>query len=314
MPEKTAPEPITRAYLARVDDVIAKERSVVAKINTAALDRFRTTIDPKGVDLSNYNQNRVVLWEHGQDPARGAMPVGRNGWIRPAIGPDGPELIAKTHFHSKESGKGDDFTERLFECYRSGDLKGFSVRVNPKDNCSPPTAEEIRSRPELADCYMCYRSTDLCEYSAVAVPGNQECLSLSEARSVLAVVSRGLTLPAELVSRAEAEVHKPIRYALMKDGAKWSVIDERGGIISEHESREEAMLKMDQMAAEHTTTAEHGSGGDDNTTSSVSLSLPPLGGRSLADRQAELIRSVGQEFGKLTQQITDRRDQLRGRV
>ena len=63
-------EAIIRAYIARVDDVNPKERSVVAKINTGALDRFRTTIDPKGVDLSNYNANRVVLWEHGMDPTR----------------------------------------------------------------------------------------------------------------------------------------------------------------------------------------------------------------------------------------------------
>ena len=277
MPEKTAPEPITRAYLARVDDVIKKDRSIVAKINTAAVDRYQTVIDPKGIDLRAYNSNKVVLWEHGQDPSRGTMPVGRNGWIRPAIGPNGPELIAKTFFYDKTSGKGDDFTERLFECYADGDMRAFSVRIIPTGNCSPPTSEEIRARPELADCYMMYRSSDLGEYSATAVPGNGECVSLSleEARAVLRCVTRGLTLPAELVSRAEAEVHKPIRYALMKDGAKWSVIDERGGIISEHESREEAMLKMDQLAAEHTTTAEHGSGGDDNTTREVALSLPP---------------------------------------
>ena len=170
------------------------------------------------------------------------------------------------------------------------------------------------ARPELADCYMMYRSSDLGEYSAVAVGGNQECLTLTEARSVLAVVSRGLTLPAELVKRAEATIHKPIRYALMKDGPKWHVIDEQGGIISEHESREEAMLKMDQLAAEHTTTAEHGSGGDDNTTREVALSLPPLGGRSLADRQAELTRTLSQELAGLAQQVIDRQDQLRGKV
>lgn len=309
-------EPIKRAYVARVDDVNPKERSVVAKINTAALDRFRTVIDPKGVDLSNYNANRVVLWEHGLDPLRGAMPVGRNGWIRPAIGPDGPELIAKTHFHSKESGKGDDFTERLFECYRSGDLKGFSVRVNPKDNCSPPTESEIRARPELADCYMCYRSTDLCEYSAVAVPGNQECLTLSEARSILAVVSRGLTLPEVLVKRAEATVHKPLRYALMKDSAGWHIIDGDGGIVSSHESREQAQLELDNLAAEAQKIAPHGEGGDDDTTQSVALSLPPLTGRSLEQKRAELLAQVRGMFdpAELIQKIQDKRDQLRGRV
>jgi hypothetical protein len=310
-------EPVIRAYIARVntDDVNVKKRSVVAKINTAALDRFRTVIEPKGVDLSNYNQNRVVLWEHGMDPTRGAMPVGRNSWIRPAIGPHGPELIAETHFHSKESGKGDDFTEQLFECYRSGDLKGFSVRVVPTGNCSPPTSEEIRNRPELADCYMCYRSTELAEYSCVSCPGNQECLTVNEARSILAVSRKGLTLPAELVKRAESAL-KPIRHALMKDADGWHVIDGQGGIVSSHETREEAMLQMDQLAAEQTKTAEHGSGGDDNTTSSVAMTLPPLTGRSLSDRNAELLGQIRGMFdvGDIKRQLQDKRDQAAGRV
>jgi hypothetical protein len=318
MPENSSA--VIRAYLARVDDVNPKERSVVGKINTGAIDRFRTTIDPKGVDLSNYNANRVVLWEHGQDPLRGAFPVGRNSWVRPAIGPDGPELIAKTIFHDKASGKGDDFCERLFECYRAGDLKGFSVRVVPKDGCSPPTSEEIRSRPELADCYMCYRSTELAEYSCVAVPGNQECLTVHEARSVLSVVSRGLTLPQTLIERANAVIrgekkHEPIRYALMKDG-QWHVIDEHGGIVSSHETREEAQLQLDQLAAEHLKTAEHGDGGDDDTRAEQRLSLPPLGGRSFEQSRAELLGQIRGLFSpeQISQAIQDTRDHMAGRV
>jgi hypothetical protein len=312
------PEPIVRAYVARVEDVNPKKRSVVGKINTAALDRFNTVIDPKGVQLSNYNANRVVLWEHGQDPLRGAMPIGRNGWIRPAVGPDGPELIAETHFHAKDSGKGDDFTERLFECYRAGDLRGFSVRVVPGANCSPPTDAEVRARPELADCYMCYRSSELAEYSCVAVPGNQECLTLTEARSVLAVTKRGLTLPESLVKRAEEKVHKPIRHALLKDSGGWHIIDGDGGIVSTHESREEAMLALDNLAAEHEKTAPHGDDGDDDTRREEAgpRSLPALGGRSLAEKQTELIRQVRGMFdiSAIKQEMTDRRDQARGRV
>ena len=78
---------------------------------------------------------------------------------------------------------------------------------------------------------MCYRSTELAEYSCVAVPGNQECLTLTEARTILAVVKRGLTLPADLIKRAEEKVHKPIRHALMKDSSGWHVIDGDGGIV-----------------------------------------------------------------------------------
>jgi hypothetical protein len=309
---------LIRAYVARVDDVNPKERSVVGKINTAALDRFRTVIDPKGVDLSNYNQNRVVLWEHGQDPVRGAAPIGRNGWIRPAIGPEGPELIAKTHFHDRASGKGDEFCERIFECYRSGDLKGFSVRIVPGANCSPPTESEIRARPELADCYMCYRSSELAEYSCVTVPGNQECLTLNEARSVLKLVDQhGLSLSADLVTRAKAAVKSVSRY-VMHDGEKWHVIHD-GKVHSEHNTREEAEAEAQRIESGPVTIVEHGGGGDDDTQTSVQMpaaSLPALTGRSLADKQAEFLRQLRGMFdvSAIQQQIQDRADQARGRV
>ncbi len=113
------PQSIVRAYLAHVEDVNHRERSVVAKINTSSVDRYRTVIDPRGIALSNYRANPVVLWEHGHDAARGAMPVGRNEWIRPAIGPDGPELIAKTLIHAKGA-KGDEFTDRLSPGHSAG--------------------------------------------------------------------------------------------------------------------------------------------------------------------------------------------------
>ena len=48
------------------------------------------------------------------DLARGSLPVGRNDWIRPAIGPKGPELIAQTRFFDPTSRKSDEFTDRAF--------------------------------------------------------------------------------------------------------------------------------------------------------------------------------------------------------
>ena len=202
MPETQTPEPIVRAYLARVEDVNPKKRTVVGKINTAALDHYGTVIVPRGIELEGYRKNPVVLWSHGMDPARGELPVGRANWVRPAIGPDGPELIAETEFRSD-----DEFSGTLFEMYREGLLRAFSVRVVPKaGGYGPPKPEEIRERPELADCWMMYRSTRLAEYSCVAVPGNPECLAAEHARSVVALIARGLTLPTDLAARAQAMV------------------------------------------------------------------------------------------------------------
>ena len=113
--------------------------------------------------------------------------------------PAGRELLAEARFFT------DEFADRLYRMYRDGDLRAWSVRIVPDMQAySPPTRSEIRARPELADVDCCYRKSDLCEFSAVAVPGNQECLTVSEARSVLSLQSRGLSLPPGLAAHALA--------------------------------------------------------------------------------------------------------------
>lgn len=171
-------ENLCRAYLAAVDDVIPAERQIVAKINTGAVDHYKTVIDPMGIDLSVYRQNPVVLWEHGKDPTRGRLPVGKNVGIAATKLKNG-SIVARTQFAK------DDYSQSLFEAYRDGLLRGWSVNVLPDDNkSSPPTKDEKRARPELNDCLMMYRGGTLTEYSAVAVPGNPETLSILEQRGI----------------------------------------------------------------------------------------------------------------------------------
>jgi hypothetical protein len=176
---------VVRSYEAQIDDVKLGERSVVAKINTGAVDRYRTVIDPMGVKLDAYRKNPVVLWEHGLDPIRGRLPIGRNVWIKARK--HERDIIAKTQYRD------DDFSRMIFEMYRDGTLRSFSIGAQDTPaGSSPPTAAEIRARPELAECSMMFRSVDLCEYSSVAVGGNPEALALA--------VSRGLWVPDEIRS------------------------------------------------------------------------------------------------------------------
>ena len=169
---------ITRDYAATIEDVSTQERMVTARINTSSVDRYRTVIDPMGIDLTAYKANPVVLWEHGKDPTRGRLPIGRNTWIKTIAGKTS-EIRARTQF-----GK-DDYSQYLFECYRDGGLRGWSVNVLPDaKRCSPPTKEEIRARPELEDCHTMYRGGELAEYSAVAVTGNKDTLTMLETRGI----------------------------------------------------------------------------------------------------------------------------------
>lgn len=186
----TIVKPLLRAYEATIEDVSKTDRSIVAKINTGDVDRYRTVISPEGIDLTAYRKNPCVLWEHGKDPQRGSLPIGRNQWIKPGGGNNGT-LVAKTLF-----GK-DDYSQALFDMYQDGTLRGWSVNILPDNKrCSPPTKEEIRARPELSECNMIYRCGELAEYSGVAVPGNAETLSILAERGIWsperAVESQGM--------------------------------------------------------------------------------------------------------------------------
>lgn len=325
------PTPLIRAYRARVDDVNPRDRSLVAKINTGEVDRFNTVIDARGIGLTNYRNNPVVLWEHGRDPMRGAMPVGRNEWIKAVIGPTGPELIAKTYMYPRGK-KGDEFTERLFECYKDGDMRAFSVNVVPDmTRSSPPTYEEVRERPELAKCEMMYRGGDLAEYSLTAVGGNASALSeltAEDARSILRCVARGLALPEDLVRKAKAQAedgaHKDDddpgsqedpelsdeekRY-ISHDGDKWIVHAEDGSVLGEHDSKAKAKK---QLAAVEANKHED----DGRSAPPPPPALPPLAGRSYEEYRAELLRQARGLFDPkgLAEDVRMHRDLARGKV
>lgn len=237
---------VTRTYAATVDDVSNAERMVVAKINTGAVDRYRTVIDPAGVDLKQYRANPVVLWEHGKDPSRGAMPVGKNVGIS-AIKARNGSIVARTQF-----GK-DDYSQALFEMYRDELLRGWSVNILPVDkDCSPPTKEERRARPELDSCEMMYRSSELAEYSAVAIPGNAEALTMME--------RRGIWFPAE--ARTKVSPQPPISKSADGDDE----VTESGGRFHArgdddnpdgYATREEAQARCDAMKAPTRTAPAH---------------------------------------------------------
>ena len=182
---------ILRSFAAVVDDVNKTERSVVAKINCNSIDRYNTVIDARGADLKNYVKCPVVLFEHGKDRTRGMVPVGKNLWVRADRGTS-PKIIAKTQFAK------DDFSQNLYDLYEDGTMTGWSISLIPRD-FGPPKQEEVRSNPAWKDVDTIFRVWDMIEYSAVACPGNPDCLTEQELRSLAAVVSRGVPVPDALI-------------------------------------------------------------------------------------------------------------------
>ena len=166
---------ITRAYDASISDVDADERTIVSTINTDAVDRYGTVVDPQGANFENYRRNPVVLYNHDGT----SLPIGRNVWIKQQK----RRIVAKTRFLPMSL---NPTADTVFECYRQGYLNGWSISFDPTDE-GPPTPDEIRARPDLANCQRCYRAWDLLEYSCVTIPANPE--------AVRAAGERGLKLP-----------------------------------------------------------------------------------------------------------------------
>jgi len=232
-------EAITRAFEAKIDDVKADDRSIVAKINTSGMDRHKTVILPRGGALENYRKNPVVLWEHGQDPARGRLPIGKNQWIKTTD----DAIVAKTMFRD------DDYSRMLWEAYRDEDLRGWSVMALPSEG-SPPTIDEIaRSVPK--ECQFVYRAWELGEYSGVAVPSNPDTLSQ--------LVARGLWIPSDARTMTDSmggmaaggaaiEPQEVPRY-IRKKGSKYVVYSESGKVLGTHPDRASAEKQLAAIEA-----------------------------------------------------------------
>lgn len=182
--------PIRRGFVARVDDVSSKDRTVTAVITTDAVDAYKEVIIPKGIDLKRYRKNPVVLWNHNIDPAMAKIPIGKNLWIK--AGATNRTLIARTQFTDDETG------HRFLALYEEEVLRAWSIGANEhREKCGPPVAKELRERPEWAKATRIIRACELVEYSAVPVGANPEALTTA--------VARGLWLPDSVKELAPPE-------------------------------------------------------------------------------------------------------------
>lgn len=172
-----------RSFEAKIDDVSMPRRTVTAKINTNTVDRYNTVIVPRGGNWDNFMRSGpAVLWEHGNDPNRGRLPVAHCNSLKYRKADD--DILGVMQF------KDDDFSSQVMEMYASGTLRSFSVEFLPDvAKSSRPTSEEVRAKPEWGTAHTIYRSWELTGFSAVSYPGNPEALALA--------IERGLWVPDE---------------------------------------------------------------------------------------------------------------------
>lgn len=189
--------PLVRAFAGEVDDVNADRRYIVSRISTEGVDRYKTVILGSGMRQDEFERdNRLVLWEHGADPQRGRLPIGRSSWIK--YRPDRGQLVARTDFAK------DDYAQLIFEQYRDGILRGWSINGDPskaKADTGPPTAAELRAHPDWSAVKTVYRSWMLREYSGVVYPGNVDALTEEVSRSISRAAAAGVWIRPEILER-----------------------------------------------------------------------------------------------------------------
>ncbi len=154
-------------------DRIARETGWLdVVINTAAVDRHDTIVDPRGVNLTHYLNNPVLQYQHGCDNAVGDRVMGKVKSFDLADDAIGARVVFDLE---------DAFAAELFRKYSQKWMRGFSIGFIPHgyavDNLAGESVD-AEGRPQQTNKEVLrYTAWDLVELSCVAVPSNPEALA-----------------------------------------------------------------------------------------------------------------------------------------
>lgn len=153
---------IKRVFSGEIKDINIGEQTLTAVISTNSVDRMGEVLDPKGVDMKNFQKNPIVAWAHDYK----LLPIGKALWTKKVQG----GIMSKVKFASHA------FAQEVFNLYREGFLKAFSVGFIPKDW----EDGDGKKTP-----FRTYTKWELLEYSAVPIPANPEALSLAMTKGII---------------------------------------------------------------------------------------------------------------------------------
>ena len=166
--------------LCKATDINEEERSVTAVISSDMIDRDQEVLVPKGMEAENFRKNPVIPWSHNTFQP----PIGKALWLKLVPKRNPKKILAKVKFATTELG------EEVWQLFRGGFLKAFSVGFIPKEG-HRPTPDDIKANPALAEARFIFTKWELTEFSPVTVPANAEALAL-------AVKNKGISLSDEL--------------------------------------------------------------------------------------------------------------------
>lgn len=165
--------PKTKEYEYRRKGIVREDvqleqgrRCDVSVICSADLDRQKEIVLPEGIDLTEFNLNPVVLWEHNPENI-----AGKCKWINQDAA--GRGLIAKTWYPPRPADYvGEWLPEKIWQLTLAGVLRGKSIGFLATE-IRDPTAEELAKYPDVERVVA--RGT-LLEFSAVSIPANPKAL------------------------------------------------------------------------------------------------------------------------------------------
>lgn len=159
-------QPILKLYDCELKDFNERERAFTATASTEAIDRDGDILRANGWKLKNYKRNPVVLWGHDSV----ALPIAKAKEIRI----EDNKLKFRPQFATAEQ---NPFAEQVFQMFKAGFLRAFSVRFDPIESEDRELTEAEKAKygnyfrkPQE------YKSLELLEISAVNVPANPEAL------------------------------------------------------------------------------------------------------------------------------------------
>lgn len=202
---------IFKVYNSEIKGIDEKEMTITAYISTDTRDRMDESLDPMGMDKKNYEKNPVVLWAHDYTQP----PIGKAVWTKR----QGNGVISKVKFAPTE------FAQEIFNLYKEGFLKAFSVGFVPKKWEDGDGDKKPRRK---------YTDWELLEYSAVPVPANPDAVTLAMQKGILKTDS----------------IIKSMEEDMMVEEPEYSEIENKGQVIENIEISTKESDGLDELLAE----------------------------------------------------------------
>jgi len=213
----TGPDLAYKTYDAKLEEVGKDERAVIAIISTSTVDREGEVLVPAGAKLQTFRKNPIVLWAHKYDepPIAKAAPP---GWIRydKALN----AIKAKIIFAETE------LAENLFQLYRGGFLRAFSVGYDRYTaTIEAPGEKDVEKQPDWAGARAIVKSWELLEFSACPIGMNPEALAVAVSKGLIPPTAAkvvGVTVPDEAAQPPQPPqpAIAPIRRSLLVPKAR----------------------------------------------------------------------------------------------